>query len=97
MAKRIGGARRKTRGWTKKNVRRRGKLSLTKYFQTFDQGDKVVLKLEPSIQGGMYPRRVHGKTVVVAGQRGRCYFVNVNDQGKDKKLIVHPVHLKRLI
>lgn len=96
MAKRIGGARRKTRGWTRKNVRKKGKLSLTKYFQTFNQGDKVLLKIEPAVQGGLYPRRLHGKTGVVDGERGRCYFVNVNDQGKDKKLIVHPAHLERL-
>jgi large subunit ribosomal protein L21e len=96
MAKRIGGSGRKTRGWTRKNVRKKGKISLTKYFQTFEIGDGVVLKAEPAIRGGLYNRRLHGRTGIISGQRGRCYFVDVNDKGKDKKVIVHPVHLKRL-
>lgn len=96
MAKRIGGSGRKTRGWARKNVRRKGKISLTKYFQTFNIGDKVTLKAETAVLSGMYGRRFHGKSGVVSGQRGRCYFVDINDQGKSKKLIIHPVHLTRL-
>jgi ribosomal protein L21E len=96
MAKRTGGSGRKTRGWTRKNVRRKGKISLTKYFQTFNIGDRVTLKAETAVQGGMYNRRLHGKSGIIDGQRGKCYFVNVNDQGKAKKIIIHPVHLERL-
>ncbi|MBW3021882.1 hypothetical protein KY328_03110 [Candidatus Woesearchaeota archaeon] len=36
MVKRIGGARRKTRSKMKKPVRRKGKISITKYFQEFN-------------------------------------------------------------
>ena len=42
MAKRIGGARRKTRHKFGKNYRRRGKISLTAFFQSFEIGEKVI-------------------------------------------------------
>jgi len=96
MVKRTGGSRRKTRHKLKKNVRTRGKISLTSFFQKFNSGDKVVLKAEPGYQKGMYFPRFHGKTVVISKQIGTCYEVLLNDQGKDKTLIVHPVHLKKL-
>lgn len=96
MVKRTGGSRRKTRHKLKKNVRTRGKISLTSFFQKFNSGDKVVLKAEPAYQKGMYFPRFHGKTAVISKQIGTCYEVLLNDQGKDKTLIVHPVHLKKL-
>lgn len=74
--------------------RQRGKLSLTKYLQVFAPGQKVALKAEPSIQRGMYFRRFHGKVGVVSQKLGTCYEVRLKDMGKEKRLIVHPVHLK---
>lgn len=94
--KRIGGARRKTRHIMKKEPRSRGKLSLSKYFQKLSQGDKVCLKAEPAIQKGMYFRRFHGKAGIINGKRGNCYSVIIKDHNKEKELIVHPVHLKKL-
>lgn len=95
MAKRVGGFRRKTRSKLKKNVRERGKISIRKYFQSFNIGDKVILKAEPAVQKGMYFPRYHAKHGVVKGKAGKCYEVMINDQKKEKTLIVHPVHLKR--
>jgi ribosomal protein L21E len=54
MSKKIGSLRRKTRHKLSKTQRTKGKISLTKYFQKFKQGDKVVLKAEPAVQKGMY-------------------------------------------
>ena len=95
MVKRIGGLRRKTRYKFRKEKRRRGKISLTRYFQSFNAGDRVCLGVEPSVQKGMYYPRFMGKAGIVRGKRGRCYEVLINDLGKEKTLIVHPVHLKR--
>ncbi len=94
MVKRIGGFRRKTKHKLKKNIRRRGKISLSKYFQTFKIGDKVLLSAEPAVQKGMYFPRYHGRIGIVKGNAGGCYQVNIKDGKKDKTLIVHPVHLK---
>ena len=95
MGKRIGGLRRKTRYKFKKERRRKGKISITRYFQTFKEGDRVNLIVEPAVQKGMYHPRFMGKSGSVISKRGRCYQVRINDMGKDKTVIVHPVHLKR--
>ena len=94
MVKRIGGFRRKTRYKFKKNIRRRGKISLSKYFQKFKVGDKVVLSAEPAVQKGMYFPRFHGMVGIIKGNAGNCYQVSITDQKKEKTLLVHPVHLK---
>ena len=95
MAKRIGSTRRKTRNKFKKSVRRKGKISLSKYFQAFIENDKVRLNTEPSIHKGMYFRRFHNKVGLIRRKNGTCYEVMIKDGKKEKMLIVHPVHLKR--
>ena len=95
MVKRIGGIRRKTRYKFRKEKRRKGKISVTRYLQSFNIGDKVHLNIESAVQKGMYYPRFMGKTGLIKGRRGRCYEVAINDLGKEKTLIVHPVHLKK--
>lgn len=93
--KKMGGNRRKTRDLLSKQPRNRGKFSITNYFQTFKKGDVVLLKAEPAIHSGMYFRRFNAKRAIVTGKRGECYLVQIDDFGKKKLLIVHPVHLRR--
>ncbi len=95
MVKRIGGIRRKTRYRFRKEKRGRGKISITRYFQSFNLGDKVYLSVESSVQKGMYHPNFMDKVGVIKGKRGKCYEVLINDIGKEKTLIVHPVHLKK--
>ena len=90
-----GSFRRKTRGKFSKGHKSKGKISLRKYFQALNRGDRVVLKAESAHQNGMYYPRFHGKSGLVMNKRGECYEVLVKDGKKDKMLIVHPVHLKR--
>ncbi|MFW5865807.1 MAG: 50S ribosomal protein L21e [Nanoarchaeota archaeon] len=96
MVNRVGGFRRKTRHKFRKNIRDRGKLSQKKFFQTFSEGDKVLLNAESSYQRGMYFPRFHGKVGIVGDQVGRCYKVKIKDFSKEKTMIVHPVHLVKL-
>ena len=96
MVKRTGGFRNKTRHKLRKNVRQRGKVSINAYLQQFTAGDRVELKAEPAIQGGMYHPRFHGKVGTVEKQQGECYHVAIKDIRKDKTLLVHPVHLRKL-
>ncbi len=95
MTKRIGGLRRKSRYKFRKERNTKGKISLTKYFQSFNVGDTVYCGVEPAVQKGMYHPRFMGKTGIIKSKRGKCYEVAINDLGKDKTLIVHPVHLKK--
>lgn len=94
--KRIGSFRRKTRHKFKKRVREKGKLSLKDYFQNFKVGERVILSIEPIVQKGMYRPVYAGKSGIIKGKRGRCYTIAIKDKNKEKTLIVHPVHLRRL-
>ena len=96
MVKRIGGIRRKTRYKFRKHIRRRGKISISRYFQSFNLGDKVFLDVEPAVQKGTYHPRFLGKMGAIKSKRGRCYELTINDLGKEKTLVVHPVHLKKV-
>ena len=96
MVKKIGTFRRKTRHKLGKKKRTKGKISVSSYFKAFEIGDKVVLKAEPAVHKGMYFPRFYGKMGRIKGKKGRCYEVLITDHKKEKTLIVHPVHLKRL-
>ena len=37
-----------------------------------------------------------GRTGVVEGKRGKSYIIEVNDQNKEKKFIIAPIHLKKM-
>ncbi len=95
MVDRSGGFRRKTRSKLRKNIRDRGKISLRRYLQVFKKGERVLLKAEPAVQKGMYFPRYHGKSGLIKNKIGECYEVLIKDGGKEKTLIVHPVHLKK--
>ncbi len=96
MTKRIGGTRRKTRQKLAKNVREKGKISITRYFTEYKVGDVVCLATEPAVHKSLYHGRFHGKTGVVSAKRGKCYEVRIVDINMPKTLVVHPVHMKRL-
>jgi large subunit ribosomal protein L21e len=96
MVTRIGGARRKTRQKFKKNYKTHGKISLRTFLQKLNDGDKVALVAEPAVQRGLYFRRFHGKIGTVSRKLGNCYEVIIYDMDKEKRVIVHPVHLKRV-
>ncbi|HLC22820.1 MAG TPA: 50S ribosomal protein L21e [Candidatus Nanoarchaeia archaeon] len=95
MAQRTGGPRRKTRDVLRKNVRDKGKLSISHYLQQFSVSDKVAFVAESAVQKGMHHRRFQGHIGIVVGKQGACYKVKIKDGNLEKFLIVHPVHLRR--
>ena len=97
MSKRIGTTQRKSRHKFKIHYRNKGKLPLSQYFQVFNDGDKVTLKINSSIQKGQFYSRFHGFTGTVSGKKGFCYQVQIHDGDKEKTLFVHPIHLKKQV
>src|SRR3989344_4723778 len=91
---RIRGIRGKSRYKLRKNIRERGKISISRFMQEFEAGQKVHLSWEPSYHKGIHHSRFQGKTGTVKAARGKCYEVLINDEGKEKMILVHPVHLK---
>jgi len=89
-----GGSKRKARYKLRKERRSRGKISISRFMQSFDAGQRVSLSTEPSYHKGEYHLQYVGKTGIVKGMRGKCYEVIIKDGNKEKLLIIHPVHLK---
>ena len=88
------GFRNKTRSLLKKKPRERGKLGLSRLLRTFEPGEKVVIKIDPSVHKGMPHRRYQGKVGVVVSKRGRAYEINVTQGDAVKEVIVRPEHLR---
>ena len=89
-----GGSKRKARYKLRKERRQRGKISISRFMQSFDAGQRVHLSIESSYHKGEYHLQYVGKTGIVKGMRGKCYEVMIKDGNKEKLLIIHPVHLK---
>ena len=87
------GTRTKTRNVLKKKVRARGLSPITKGLQTFEEGQKVNIIIDPSVHKGMPFSRFHGLTGVVVGQRGAAYEVSVKSGNKTKMVVARPEHL----
>lgn len=55
----------------------------------------VHLKIDPSSQKGRFHPRFNGRTGTVVGKQGRSFKVVIDDQGKEKTVIVRPEHLRQ--
>ncbi|MBC5792600.1 MAG: 50S ribosomal protein L21e [Nanohaloarchaea archaeon] len=64
--------------------------------KTFEEGEKALIQINPSVTEGRVHTRYHGKTVEVTGERGDAYQVEFEDGGKTKILYIQPVHLEKL-
>ena len=79
----------------RKSVREHGKIKLSNYFQKFNEGDRVAVKRELSMQP-KFPKSLQGRSGVIRSKKGNSYIVKINDLKKEKTYVIHPVHLKRL-
>lgn len=94
MAQKSKGMRRKTRKKLTKDAGRQGTIS--KHLQNFEDGEQVLIDIDPSVQQGMPHPRFHGRSAFVEGRRGRSFVITVKDGGKTKEFTVHPAHLRAL-
>ncbi len=65
------------------------------YLTEFKPGDKVVIKIDPSVHKGAPHRRYHGRVGEIIGRRGRAYIVSTTLGGKTKQIMVLPDHLSK--
>jgi large subunit ribosomal protein L21e len=94
--KRSQGYRTRTRSLLTREPRQKGKIGLSKLLHDYQPGERVVIKINSTIQKGMPHRRFHGKIGVVTSKRGRAYTVNVSQGHAVKEIIVRPEHLTPL-
>ncbi len=79
----------------RKRIRQKGKLALSRYFQTFREGDSIAVAKEHSVVFG-YSHRVQGRTGKIIARRGSAYEVEIKDLNKPKRYMIKPIHLVRL-
>lgn len=63
--------------------------------EQYEEGEKVHLKIDPSVPDGRFHPRFNGKTGTVVGEQGRAFKVEIDDGGKEKTLIAIAAHLRR--
>ena len=95
MVKASKGIMEKTRQKYRRGPRERGLSPITRSFQTFEDGTRVTIVIDSSVQKGWPHHRFHGLTGTVVGKRGRSFLVDVRFGGKIKQAIVRPEHLRR--
>lgn len=92
--KKSKGYRAGTRHLFKKKPRERGKLSLSNLLYQYEPGNRVVIRIDPSVHKGMPHKRYHGKVGIVIDKRGRSYIVSVTQGNAVKEIIVRPEHMR---
>jgi large subunit ribosomal protein L21e len=95
MVKASKGLRRRSRGILSKSPRERGMPPVARVMRTFEEGDSVSIKIEPSIRDGAPHLRFQGRTGIVIGRQGRAYMVRISDGGKEKVILSDAVHLMK--
>lgn len=94
MGRKAKGYRARTRSLLRRKPRERGKTGLSKILHEYKSGEKVVIKINPSIHKGMPHRRYHGRAGVITDKRGKAYVVEVPQGNATKEIIARPEHLK---
>ncbi|EMA07599.1 LSU ribosomal protein L21E [Haloarcula vallismortis] len=84
-----------TRDKLKNKPRDRGTSPPQRAVEEFDDGEKVHLKIDPSVPNGRFHPRFDGRTGTVEGTQGDAYKVDIVDGGKEKTIIVTAAHLRR--
>ena len=80
----------------RKRIRKKGKISFTRFFQRFNSGDSVAVIRELSMQGPGFPKRIQGRTGKVIEKRGSAYVIEIKDFNMKKRYIIKPIHLKKI-
>ncbi len=88
------GYRSKTRSLLRKKPREKGKVGLSKLLEDYHLGDRVCIRIDPSVHKGMPHRRFQGKIGTIAERRGRAYVVEILMGNEKRKTIARPEHLQ---
>ena len=79
----------------KNHPRERGTSPPQRAITEFEPGERVHLKIDPSVQKGRFNPRFGGHTGEILGKQGRAYRVKITDGDKEKVLVTIAAHLKR--
>jgi large subunit ribosomal protein L21e len=78
-----------------KRIREKGKLKLSSYFKKIEDGSRVAIIIDKGLNPSPH-KRFQGKNGIVIKNRGNFKLVKIKDGNKEKTLIIHPAHIKKL-
>lgn len=93
MAQKSSGSQQGARNKLSKDSRH--KTTITDRLKEFEEGDKAVIKIDPSVTKGRVHTRYHGKSVEVTGKRGESNEVQFKEGNNTKTLYIKSVHLQK--
>lgn len=89
------GIRRKSRSALTKKVREKGRLPLSRLLTSYEEGEKVVINLDPGIHKAMPHKRYQGKVATIVGQRGKAYIMEIPQRKTVKTIITTAHHIRK--
>lgn len=94
MAQKSHGSRHGTRHKFSRGPRDR--TTINEHLKEFEEGEKVRIQMDSSVQEGRVHQRYQGEAAEVVGTRGDAYKLVVKDGGKQKELFLKPIHLQSM-
>jgi large subunit ribosomal protein L21e len=89
------GIQRKSRGVLTKKVRDRGRIPLSRLLTSYEEGEKVVINIDPGIHKAMPHKRFQGKVATIVGTRGKAYILEIPQRRTVKTIITTAYHIKK--
>ena len=89
------GIRRKSRSALTKKVRDKGRIPLSRLLTSYEEGEKVVINIDPGIHKAMPHKRYQGKVATIVGQRGQAYIMEIPQRKTVKTIITTAHHIKK--
>jgi large subunit ribosomal protein L21e len=86
-----------TRNKLKNKPRDRGTSPPQRQVEQYEPGEKVHLRIDPSVPKGRFHPRFNGHTGEIEASQGRAYKVTIVDGSKEKTVIANPAHLRRQV
>ena len=89
------GPRRKSRRVLTKKVREKGRIPLSRLLTKYEEGEKVVINIDPAIHKAMPHKRYQGKVAKVTGKRGKAYILEIPQRKTVKTIITTAHHIRK--
>jgi len=89
------GIRRKSRSALTKKVRDKGRLPISRLLTSYEEGEKVVINIDPGIHKAMPHKRYQGKVATIVGQRGKAYVMEIPQRKTVKTIITTAHHIRK--
>ncbi len=78
----------------RKIVKKGKKKSITRYVNSFKEGDKVGIDFDATSK---FPHpSFHGKTGVILKKQGRAYKIKVKSMHSEKIITIKPEHIRKI-